>query len=357
MDEAVGKHILTEKIKRKALELGFARVGVTTADDIDGYEDAVFARTGYDDLWQVHEPDSRLLKMAHVRKVVPEAKSIISLVRAVGSIDFPANLLQHVGRIYLGRCYVPPEDTLEHKRITLFEDYLASLGVRSLYGHTNSQLVDRALAARAGVVTYGRNNFVHSGKNGSFIVIATIPVDVELECEVNEPLQQCPEGSRACIDACPTHAMSDTGALNPKRCVLYSNFMPGERKDTAVTDLIGQRVHGCDACQEACPRNAAVLAAPKAKDPYLEWLSSEFSLEKMLFCDEDYYDACVRPIMFNYIHDIDIFRQNAAIAMGNSGDASYLPALRRALEEGSEQVRRFAKHAIEQLSAQPSTAP
>ena len=38
MDEAVGKHILTEKIKRKALELGFARVGVTTADDSDGYE-------------------------------------------------------------------------------------------------------------------------------------------------------------------------------------------------------------------------------------------------------------------------------------------------------------------------------
>jgi len=53
--------------------------------------------------------------------------------------------------------------------------------------------------------------------------------------------------------------------------------------------------------------------------------------------------------MFNYIRDIDIFRQNAAIAMGNSGDVSHLPALRRAVSEGSEQVRRFAQIAIERI--------
>ena len=143
--------------------------------------------------------------------------------------------------------------------------------------------------------------------------------------------------------------MDDGGALDPTRCVLYSNFSPAERKDQAVTALVGQRIHGCDACQVACPRNAHVLAAGKAPDPYLDWLSERFSLEDMLFCDDDYYESCLRPVMFNYIRDIDIFRQNAAIAMGNSGDASYLPALRRAADEGSDAVRRFARLAIEQL--------
>jgi len=56
--------------------------------------------------------------------------------------------------------------------------------------------------------------------------------------------------------------------------------------------------------------------------------------------------------MFNYIRDIDIFRQNAAIAMGNSGNPDYLPALRRAVEEGSEQVQRFARHAIERIESE-----
>ena len=65
-----------------------------------------------------------------------------------------------------------------------------------------------------------------------------------------------------CIDACPTGAMAEDGALNPTRCVLYSNFRPGEFKDTAITDLIGMRVHGCDACQVACPR---CVAPPRKK--------------------------------------------------------------------------------------------
>lgn len=247
---------------------------------------------------------------------------------------------------------MPPEGTVEGERIRLFEEYLASLGVTSLYDHTNMQLVDRAIASRAGIITYGKNNFAYAGEHGSFIVLITIPVDVELECDVHKPMRPCPPDCHRCIDACPTHAMAEDGTLDPRRCVLYSNFMPGAAKDMSVTDLIGQRVHGCDACQEACPRNAHVLQQPKTKDPYLEWLSGAFSLEKMLFADEDYYEACLQPVMFNYIHDIDIFRQNAAIAMGNSKDASYLPALKRALQEGSEQVKRFAKHAIEQLSGQ-----
>ncbi|MBQ3338058.1 MAG: hypothetical protein IJG82_00430, partial [Atopobiaceae bacterium] len=144
-------HELTEQIKRKALELGFARVGITTADPFEGYEDELCRRQGYD-LWQPDDPSSPLRRAAHPELVVPEAKSIISLVRAVDVIDYPEELLKHVGRIYLARCYVPPADTLEGWRVTLFEEYLKSLGITSLYDHTNMQLVDRALAARAGVI-------------------------------------------------------------------------------------------------------------------------------------------------------------------------------------------------------------
>ena len=344
------KHLLTQKIKRKALEVGFARVGITTADPIEGYEDTLLQRQGYVDLWHVDDPDSNLRRAARTPEQVPEAKSVISLVRSVGQIRYPEKLIDRLGRIYLSRSYGPPDDTVEGQRVRLFEDYLAELGVTSLYNHTNMQLVDRAIAARAGLITYGKNNFAYAGSLGSFIVLVTIPVDTELECEVHEPRCGCPDDCHKCIDACPTHAMADDGSLDPRRCVLYSNFMPGAFKDTDVTDLIGMRVHGCDACQVACPRNARVLERANEVDPYLEWLADAFDLEKMLFCDDDYYEACIEPVMFNYIHDIDIFRQNAAIAMGNSGDCSYIPALERALECGSEQVQRFAAHALEQLN-------
>lgn len=343
-------HELTQRIKRRAIELGFARVGVTTADPIEGYEAELLRRQGYD-LWETADPGSKLRKAARPAEKVPGAKSVISLVRSVGRVRYPEALLKHLGRIYLSRSYLPPDDTLEGKRVQLFEEYLAQLGVKSLYDHTNMQLVDRAIASRAGLVTYGRNNFAYADELGSFIVLVTIPVDTELECEVHEPRRCCPPDCRKCIDACPTHAMADDGALDPRRCVLYSNFRPAAAKDDAITSLIGERVHGCDACQVACPRNAGILETACEVDPFLEWLAYEFDLEKMLFCDDEYYEACIRPVMYNYIRDIDIFRQNAAIAMGNSGSRLHLPALKRAEMTGSPEVRRLAAHAIARIES------
>ena len=72
-----------------------------------------------------------------------------------------------------------------------------------------------------------------------------------------------------CIDACPTGAMAEDGALKPTRCVLYGNFRPGEFKDTAITDLIGMRVHGCDACQVACASPLALHEQRRAPDAQL----------------------------------------------------------------------------------------
>ena len=342
------RHELTELIKQKALELGFARVSVTTPDAVSGYEDELCRREGYG-LWNVADPDSKLRRAARPTDKVPGAKSVISFVCDAGSTAYPTRLLKHLGRIYLSRQYLPPDETPEGQRVVAFESYLATLGIHSLYDHTNMQLVDRAIAARAGLITYGRNNFAYAKGLGSFIVLLSIPVDVELEMEVHEPRRPCPPDCHACIDACPTRAMADDGSLDPRRCVLYSNFRPGEAKDPEVTALIGERIHGCDACQVACPRNAGALRREHARDEFLDRLDDEFSLERMLFCDEAYYEAWLKPVMFNYIRDIDIFRQNAAIAMGNSGDRAYLPALERASCEGSEQVRRFARIAIDKL--------
>lgn len=343
-------HSLTQEIKRKALELGFVRVGVTTADPIEGYEDELLRREGYD-IWKVESDQSPLRRMAHPETAVPQAKSIITLVRSIGSIDYPEELVNHIARTYLGRSYVPPANTVEGQRVALFEEHLRKLGVNSFYSHTNFQLVDRALAARAGVIEYGRNNFAYAGEYGSFIVLISIPVDVELECEVHEPKRPCPDDCRKCVEACPTHAMAEDGSLNPQRCVLFNCIRNGSLRNQEVLDLLGERIHGCDECQLVCPRNQAALSGPKVKDPYLEWLKNEFSLEKLLFCDEEYYEACVKPVMFNYISDLDIFRQSAAVAMGNSGDVRYLPALRRAVEEGSDDVRMRAVHAIDLIEA------
>lgn len=57
-------HELTLEVKRKAYELGFAHVGITTPDAVDGYEDELLRRQGYDSIWDIHDQVFKLRKAA-----------------------------------------------------------------------------------------------------------------------------------------------------------------------------------------------------------------------------------------------------------------------------------------------------
>ena len=61
--------------------------------------------------------------------------------------------------------------------------------------------------------------------------------------------------------------------------------------------------------------------------------------------------------MFNYINDLDLFRRNAAIAMGNSGELRYLPALEEAAQQGTPTVSEAALWAIGQIQERAAASP
>lgn len=338
---------LTDRVKMKVLEQGFSHVGVIPCRDFEDYAATVAGRPSYD-RWSHGNPES-FCAGCFPSRFFPQGKSIICATWGVGDVDYPEQLLPYIGRIYLSRSYVPVPDSMAGKRCALVTEFLESLGMEVYKGKV--EVPARLCCALAGIITYGDNNFAYTEEDGSFNVLVTWLVDAELDTEVHDIENGCPPDCHRCMDACPTHAIEAPRVLNAERCILLNDLMPEAKVDT---DDLGRHIHGCDICQEVCPRNHAVLAHARKKDAFLEELAKRFDLEKLLFLEGGFegetYRDMVHPIMYNYIRDPNVFRRNAARAMGNSGDARYLPALRRAKERfAGTMVEGACQHAIEQL--------
>lgn len=339
---------LEERIRTTAAELGFCKVGFTTMDDLPRVSGEA-RRRDYVGFFQ-----DMIERGSHPRELYPEGKSIIVLAYDYSEISYPDALLPHVARTYLSRSYLPLPDTPGRDRLDAFEQFLRDEGIG--FEPDRNILMMRPAGLRAGVISFGRNNFAYVDGIGSFVILYGYLVNVDLQPDELSPDCKCPPGCHACIDACPTGALTAPFDLDLNKCILYDNAIRPRRGDgpdvpTEHREAIGVRVHGCDACQEACPRNRRALANGHVSDPELTRIASEFSLEKLLHMPDGFYENCVRPIMYNYISDPAIHQRNAAVAMGNSGDERYIPHLQAELDNPNETIRAHVCWALDKLGA------
>jgi epoxyqueuosine reductase len=290
----------------------------------------------------------RPLAVADLKALMPGAKSIITTVYDYSQKSFPKELTGIIGRIYQARCYNAPPEYINGARPELMRTFLRKLGCEV---GENIILPERLVAAKAGITMYGRNNCAYADGIGSFIYLTSFLVDKELEYD-NPTIQEgCPEGCSACMKACPTQAIYEPHKINPTRCVAFNTFltqegMAGSYIQPEMREKIGNKVHGCDICQEVCPRNQAKIKAALPDDEFLLTVAKDFSLSKMLNMADEFYETRVRPLMYNYIKEKKYFQRNAAIAIGNSGDPLFVPELSVAMEDPEELVRGYAAWAL-----------
>ncbi len=210
-------------------------------------------------------------------------------------------------------------------------------------------LVERAFAKYAGVGWIGKNTCVINQKLGSWLFLGVILTSLDTSLEVAPDLpapDRCGSCTR-CTVACPTQAIVAPGELDARLCISYLTI---EKRGDIPKELragIGRHVFGCDICQDVCPwnRKAPVTRAPEFEpreglvNPALEWVADLQAEEfRMVFRGSPVRRAKLSGL-----------RRNAVIAMGNSGDAKFLPTLRRLAEDADTVVAEHARWAVTRL--------
>lgn len=343
---------LTSDIKEYALDLGYSDVGITTAEAFPDYIADLVER--YDMYRFFIEGAIKPLEGADPKKKMPSARSIIAVVYDYAKEAFPERLVGNVGRVYQACAYDAPPNRITGARRQLLLNFLAKNCGQSLYG---SMLPARMIGARAGIATYGRNSFSYFKGIGSWGVIIPFLVESELEYDTPTMRVDCPSGCTACIDSCPTKAIYEPMHINPLRCIAYNCYIARDGTNGRTSSYIppdirekmGSWIHGCDICQEACPRNKPRLKMRLTPNAYLNQVAAEFDLTRILDLTEEYYQKIIYPLMFNYHKEKKYFQRNAAIALGNTHDTMFVPNLVKAIQDPEPLVRGYTAWALGQI--------
>jgi epoxyqueuosine reductase len=350
----VSAEAASERVKEIARALGFDRVGVAPAEPAPHAE---FLRT-----WLARGHAGEMAWLA--RRVEARIDPRLALEGARSAVV--------VGLLYEPRAEAGPPSGGAHGVVSRYaggDDYhdvlgerLAALGaalealarapVRWRAWVDTGPLLERALAARAGLGWIGKNTCLIDPEIGSYLFLGVLLCDLELAPDAPEP-DHCGT-CRACLDACPTGAFPEPWVLDARRCISYTTIELRGAIEEPLRAQHGARVFGCDVCQEVCPWNQRRLR-PRFGDPAglrarlaprAEWRSP--ALAWLLSLSEDAWRAATRATALRRAKWRGLLR-NALVAAGNAGDRTLVPLVRRHAEGPDPLLAEHARWALARL--------
>jgi epoxyqueuosine reductase len=209
-------------------------------------------------------------------------------------------------------------------------------------------LMEKPLAAAAGIGWQGKHTNLVSRDFGSWLFLGAILTDVELAPDEPE-VDRC--GScRACLDICPTDAFPAPYRLDARRCISYLTIEHKGLIPREFRRAMGNRIYGCDDCLAVCPWNKFARATREAKLAARDDLAAP-PLAELAGLDEAGFRARFAGSPVKRIGR-DRFVRNMLIAIGNSGDAHLKAVAMRCLDDAAPLVRGAAVWALGELDAE-----
>ena len=296
-------------VKSAAADLGFDACGIAAAGhvDLEDHLGAWLAKGYHADMeWLARNKEIR----QDIRLRLPGAQSVVVVARNYYAGEAP------VGEAPVGeagetpapqsrtrQCCgagVPPARFGRVARYAWGRDYHKVLAkpLRALAGRIGEMgdgarcyccidtgpVLERAWADRAGLGWIGKNGLVLREGLGSWFFLGIIATTLELEPDA--PAQDRCASCTRCLEACPTGALVAPRMLDARRCISYLTIEHRGPVPDELADKYGDRLFGCDACQDVCPWNQdAGITTEAAFHP--EAGCTSIDLDELIAMDEE----------------------------------------------------------------------
>jgi epoxyqueuosine reductase len=315
---------LTERLKAASEEVGFARVGIAEARRLE--EEAVYL-----DVWLEAGRQGQMSWMAETAEVrkdprnpnmLESAKSVVVMAAPYArEHDYHGPPPARVAKYAMGRDYHNVLTKKARRVAGLLQDagYLARVAVDS------KPLFERAWAERAGIGFVGKNCCLIVPGIGSHVFLACIVTTAPLDPD--ERIGRRCGSCTLCLDACPTGAFVEPRTLDARHCISYLTIEHRGEIPEQHRSAIGPWLFGCDVCQDVCPYNQAAGTTPHSMDafePGDRWSGVEAS--RFLEMGEEAFGLWAEGSPLKRAQREGLAR-NAAVVLGNRGDAVHLRVL------------------------------
>ena len=246
------KAVYAQSIKTEAKRLGFLSCGISKAEFLEEEAPRLESWLHQNKHGKMHYMENHFDKRLDPTLLVEGSKSVISL-----TYNYYIDKLQQdpnapkISKYAYGLDY---HYVIKDKLNQLLEFIKEEIG--DVHGRAfvdSAPIMEKAWAKKSGLGWIGKNSNLITQKVGSFYFISELIVDLDLEVDyaVTDHCGSC----TACIDACPTEAITEPFQVDGSKCISYFTI---ELKDNIPNEMKGKLDHwafGCDVCQDVCPWN------------------------------------------------------------------------------------------------------
>jgi len=348
---------LADRLKTRAGELGFHRIGITTPEataHMDYYRDWL-AGGSHGRMTYLSRPDA-VTRRGDLTSTLEGVRSVV-VVAQESFVEDPEGVPEDQARAVIAR-YARGRDYHEvmNRGLSALGAWLEAEVTDPVAARAyvdTGPILERDLGRRAGLGWFGKNTMLIHPTRGSYFFLGVLLLDLALPPDPPFEAEHC--GScRGCLDACPTGALLGYRAdgapvMDGRRCISYLTIELRGAIPPDLRPLMGNRVFGCDICQEVCPftlkfsepSKESVYSSWPGLDgpPLLELAAGLLAMSGKGFVREFAGSPMLRARRKGLL-------RNVCVALGNWGSEEAVPVLATALSDPAPLVRGHAAWAL-----------